>query len=179
MKRKIVYVDLDDVMCNFTKSYNEKKSEEYFYPQSIYGFFRNLEPIEDAINSYKILEHYYDVYILTAPSVYNPLCYTEKRDWVEKHLGFETCRKLIISPNKGLLKGDYLIDDNIHIGFKGEHIHFGNEKFPNWKAVLKHLIKIPNKISIVTGLLECDECSNTELNKWSSICKKCGNYIVF
>ena len=140
MKR--IFVDLDDVMCNFSKAYLEKKSPECYYPQSDYGFFRNLEPIEDSIESYKILENHYDVWILTAPSIHNPLCYSEKREWVEKHLGFETCKKLIISPNKGLLKGDYLIDDNIHEGFEGELLHFGyNKKFPDWKSILNYLLK--------------------------------------
>ena len=104
--------------------------------------FRNLEPIENALESYKKLEEYYDVWILTSPSYHNPLCYSEKREWVETYLGLETCRKLIISPNKGLLKGDYLIDDNIHDGFEGELIHFGlNKKYPDWISVLNYLIK--------------------------------------
>ncbi|MEY3450883.1 MAG: hypothetical protein RL711_708 [Bacteroidota bacterium] len=139
-QKKIVYVDMDDTLCDFTKAYFSLKSDECYYPQSTYGFFRNLEPIEDAIESYKILEEHFDVYILTAPSVHNPLCYSEKREWVEKHLGFETCRKLIISPNKALLKGHYLIDDRVHNGFEGEHIHFGTV-FKKWKTVIKHLIK--------------------------------------
>jgi 5'-nucleotidase len=40
--------------------------------------------------------------------------------------------------------GDYLIDDrNAHNGldkFKGEFIHFGAEKFPDWDSELKYLI---------------------------------------
>ena len=39
--------------------------------------------------------------------------------------------------------GDYLIDDrtvNCAAQFKGEHIHFGTEKFPNWKSVLEYLL---------------------------------------
>ncbi|MBL4799464.1 MAG: hypothetical protein JKY50_18835 [Oleispira sp.] len=42
-----------------------------------------------------------DLYILTAPSVRNPSSYTEKRIWVERHLGLEAAYKLIISPIKG------------------------------------------------------------------------------
>ncbi len=130
---------MDNTLCNFSKEYYRLKSDTCYYPQSQYGFFRNLEPMEDAIVSYKTLEEHFDVYILTAPSVHNPLCYTEKREWVEKHLGFDVCKKLIISPNKALFKGDYLIDDNIHEGFNGEHIHFGTD-FKNWEAVLDYLI---------------------------------------
>jgi len=138
-KKETMYVDMDDTICNFTKAYSKMKSPECFYPQSTYGFFRNLEPMEDAIESYKILEKYFDLWILTKPSIHNPLCYSEKREWVETHLGFETCNKLILSPDKSLLKGHYLIDDNIHEGFEGKLLHFGVGKdFPNWNYVLEH-----------------------------------------
>ena len=136
MKR--VFIDLDDTMCDFSKSYRLLKPK-YEYPQSLYGFFRNLEPIKDSIESYNLLETKYDVWILTAPSIYNPLSYSEKREWVEKYLGFERCKKLIISPNKSLLIGDYLIDDNIHEGFLGEHIHFG-KKYSDWESIIKYLM---------------------------------------
>ena len=43
----------------------------------------------------------------------NPLCYIEKRLWVEAHLGFDVVNRLIISAHKGLNKGHFLIDDNV------------------------------------------------------------------
>ena len=55
----------------------------------------------------------------------------------------EAFKKLILSHNKGLLLGDYLIDDRIANGvdgFKGEHIHFGTDQFPDWKSVLEYLL---------------------------------------
>ena len=51
--------------------------------------------------------------------------------------------RLIISPNKSLLKGDYLIDDNytgrFQNEFEGEFIHFGTSEYPDWKSVRKYL----------------------------------------
>ena len=86
----------------------------------------------------------YVVHILSAPSVFNPLCYTEKRLWVENYPGFEFVHKLILASNKGLLKGDYLIDDYIagrrgQENFDGELIHFGSNKHPDWLAIMKYL----------------------------------------
>ncbi len=52
-------------------------------------------------------------------------------------------KKLILSHNKGLLKGDFLIDDRTVNGvseFEGEHIHFGSENFPNWESVIKYML---------------------------------------
>jgi 5'-nucleotidase len=49
---------------------------------------------------------------------------------------------VIFSHNKHLNQGDYLIDDRKANGagdFKGMHIHFGTDEFPDWAAVLKYL----------------------------------------
>jgi 5'(3')-deoxyribonucleotidase len=51
--------------------------------------------------------------------------------------------KLILCPDKSLVKGDYLIDDDIKHGqltFEGEHIRFGSSNFPDWKSVIKYLL---------------------------------------
>ncbi len=147
MKNKIVYVDMDGVLCDFKGAFQTKRSEnpDIKYPQSQYGFFRNLLPMPgalDAMNELKRNEKI-DLYILTAPSIYNPLSYSEKREWVEKHLGMDMVKKLIISPHKGLNKGDYLIDDNNtgsgQDSFEGELIHFGTKRFSDWNKVTAYL----------------------------------------
>ena len=76
---------------------------------------------------------------LQVHSVYNPLSYTEKRLWVEDHLGFEAVERLIIAPDKSLLRGDVLIDDQAEgrgqEKFVGLVLIFGSEAFPSWVAV--------------------------------------------
>ncbi|WP_210436090.1 5' nucleotidase, NT5C type [Photobacterium toruni] len=81
------------------------------YPQSQYGFFADLEPLDGTISAVTAINDssQYECYILTAPSPRNPLCYTEKRVWVEKHLGYDFVEKLIICSNKRLLKGIFLL----------------------------------------------------------------------
>ena len=140
--RKKLYIDMDDTICDFSGRFIEhiKNEPGIKWPQSQYGFFVNLDPLPGAIEAVKELEKHYDVYILTRPSVFNPLCYTEKRVWIEKWLGIDMCHKLMLVPDKVLVPGDYLIDDADWSGFKGEHIWFRTEKFPNWKAVLEYLI---------------------------------------
>jgi len=142
MKR--IYIDMDGVLCDFKSHYNNLKSDYVPHPQTTYGFYTTMPEIPGAIETYKWLEERFDVWILTRPSYWNPLCYTEKRVWVENHLGFETCRKLILSFDKTLFKGDYLIDDNIHDGFEGELIHFGTDKFPNWESVKNYFSNLGN-----------------------------------
>ena len=142
--KKIIYIDMDDVLCDYStaKQTALKTNPAIQYPQSQFDFFRKLEPIQDAITATNFLrkQSIFDVYILTAPSVQNPLCYTEKRLWIEDHFGFELVNRLIISPNNGLNQGDYLIDDN-HTGrgqenFKGQLLKFGTPEFPKWKSIL-------------------------------------------
>ena len=134
---------MDDTLCDFIGPF---KSGEYKlkYPQSKVGFFLDLKPLEGAIEGMKTLQTKYSVYILTRPSIKNTNCYTEKAEWVKKYLGEEMLEKMIICPDKSLVKGDYLIDDdNRHgqIEFEGEHIHFGkDERFKNWAQVVDYLM---------------------------------------
>jgi len=141
-----LYVDMDNVLCDYTKAHNQALDEnpDIKYPQSQYGFFRNLEEIEDAKKSYLYLTIFFDVHILTSPSVLNPFSYTEKRVWVEEHLGINAAYNMILAPNKSLLIGDYLIDDlnysetNRQQDFTGQLIHFGGKDFQRWNNVINY-----------------------------------------
>lgn len=149
MNKIRIYVDMDDTICDFTKSKMEhlEKTPEIKYPWCQIDFFRKLKPVEDAIESLKILSEEYDVWILTRPSIKNPLCYMEKRMWVEDYLGIEWCEKLIICPDKSLLIGDYLIDDQPWDNFKGRQLLFGSKKYPNWKSILDFFNQNQNQLS--------------------------------
>ena len=144
---EVLYIDMDDVLCNYSDAHRKALALnfEMKFPQSKANFFRNLKPTEGDIEAVKQLKEIYEVYFLTAPSVRNPLCYTKKRLWIEDHFGYEMTKLLIISPNKGLNKGAYLIDDHIdgagQENFEGELIQFGIDQFADWKRVLNYLIK--------------------------------------
>ncbi len=137
---------MDDVLCDYSKAHQQAllDNPQIQFPQSQFDFFRKLLPIKDAIFAiqYLSLQPAFDIYILTAPSVQNPLCYTEKRLWIEDHLGFEMVNRLIISPNKGLNRGDYLIDDHDkgrgQENFSGQFLQFGSVQYPNWETVLNY-----------------------------------------
>lgn len=109
--------------------------------------FRELEPIEGAVEAYHTLCEHYDVRILSTPMWDLPESYTDKRIWVDKHLGPKVYKTLILTHDKGIVEGNYLIDDRLKNGsekFKGLHIHFGTSLFPNWAETLKFLSQIDN-----------------------------------
>tara|TARA_B100001029_G_C15059733_1_gene457361 strand:+ start:1344 stop:1793 length:450 start_codon:yes stop_codon:yes gene_type:complete len=147
MKLKVVYVDMDDVLVDFQSGIDSLSDEEReVYKDNIDnapGIFSKMQPLDGAIEGYKKLTEYFDVYILSTAPWNNPSAWSDKLLWVQKHLGDIAYKRLILSSNKNLNAGDYLIDDRTANGasdFKGEHIHFLNEKFKNWDDVLNYLI---------------------------------------
>ena len=133
---------MDDTLCDFIGPF---KSGEYQmkFPQSKIGFFLDLKPLNFSIEGIKTLQTKYDVWILTRPSIKNTHCYTEKAEWIKKYFGEDMLNKMILCPDKSLVKGDFLIDDDIKHGqpeFEGEWLHFATDKFPNWKSVVEYLM---------------------------------------
>ena len=144
-----VYVDQDDVLANFAKQHQIDllANPAIQYPQAVYGFFANLKPLPNALESMRELEYMcFDVWILTRPSVYNTLCYTEKRVWIEQHLGLDWCHRLILCPDKGSVgtEKDYLVDDfdwkkpkdEELTPWKGTQYQFGQEGNKDWDEIM-------------------------------------------
>jgi 5'(3')-deoxyribonucleotidase len=152
MTKKTVYIDMDGVLVDLVKciydTYTHTLGGDDFdvgklVDQHVDCFY-NAEPIEGAVEAFHKLceDPRFDVYILSTAPWTNVQSWTAKRVWVEKHLGEAANRRLILTHNKQLLMGDYLIDDRPNNGaaeFKGELIKFGSSKFKTWKEILKHL----------------------------------------
>ena len=102
-----------------------------------------MKPVEGAIGAYKELTKHFDVYILSTAPWNNPSAWTDKLLWVKKYLGDLAHKRLILSHNKNLNTGDFLIDDRTAHGvdrFAGEHIHFPSEQFKTWDEVVEYLL---------------------------------------
>ena len=106
------------------------------------GIFALMDPMPGSIEAVHRLAKLYDVYILSTAPWKNPSAWADKVSWVTKYLDDVLHKRLILSHQKDLLKGDYLIDDRPKHGadsFEGEWIQFGNEKFPDWPSVVNYL----------------------------------------
>ncbi len=138
---------MDGVLVSFQSGIDkltEEEKEEYKGRlDEVPGIFGTMEPYPGAIDAYHKLAEKYDTYILSTASWENPSASSDKNIWVKKHLGDVARKRLILSHNKNLNRGHYLIDDRTANGagqFEGEHIHFQTEKFPDWETVLKYLL---------------------------------------
>ena len=144
--KKILYVDMDNVLVDFPSAFPrvspELLTKHWDDKDEIPGIFSLMDPIPGAIESFNELSKLFDTYILSTSPWENDSAWTDKLKWVKKHLGESAYKRLILSHHKNLNTGDFLIDDRTKNGadkFQGEHIHFGTEKFPDWKSVVEYL----------------------------------------
>lgn len=181
--KKIVYIDMDGVCCDFEKAWPLVAKPVWIPGQDKevpVGFFENLEPIKGCVEAIHKLAEKFDVYILSTPQWSNPNSWSEKHKWVVKHLGEPLFKRLILSHHKRLNKGDYLIDDNVHEGFEGEHIHFGSSRFPDWESVVEYLLKPTSYDSDKhpAGTALCFSCENYVLENYIGPCSIEGQAVL-
>ena len=145
--KKILYVDMDNVIVDFASGvakiperlkiqYNERLDE-------VPGIFSLMSPLSGAILSMEKLSKKYDTYVLSTAPWQNASAWSDKNIWIKKYLGEIAYKRLILTHHKNLNLGDFLIDDRTANGagqFKGEHIIFGSDKYPDWYAVCNYLL---------------------------------------
>lgn len=77
-------------------------------------WFSELPVVDGAVDGINALADHPDVeavWICTKPLEANPHCQSDKANWVRKHLGEDWLRRLIITPDKSMVRGDILLDD--------------------------------------------------------------------
>lgn len=170
----VVLVDLDGVMVDFIGGWKKIWNQKYpdrqitadpsvFLLEDAYSgigteeeivgimqtpeFFLRLDPVPGAIEAFKQMQDTgLQLYICSSPTS-NSHSHKEKIDWVEMHLGKEWKNKTILTKDKTMVHGDYLIDDNPdvkgifdpsweHIVFESSYSHEApKDKFSiNWKT---------------------------------------------
>jgi len=150
-KKKIIYIDMDGVIVDFDSAIKKLDLaivEEYTgrYDE-VPGIFRIMEPIPNAIESVCELAKIHDVYILSSASWLNDSSWSDKIWWLKKYFGEDKdspiYKRLILSHNKHLAKGDILIDDRTKNGakkFDGEFIQFGVGEYTDWQKIMEILL---------------------------------------
>jgi 5'(3')-deoxyribonucleotidase len=92
------------------------------------------------------LSELFDTYILSTAPWENPSAWSDKLEWVKRHLGAPAHKRLILSHNKHLNAGHYLVDDRSKNGAKEfgdvpdqEWIQFDPENEKAWHEVVAYL----------------------------------------
>ncbi len=144
--KKILYIDMDNVLVDFPSGIARiSEADRIAYDgdlDEVPDIFSLMDPMPGALEAFAELSGLFDTYILSTSPWENRSAWSDKLDWVKKHLGKPAYKRLILSHHKNLNAGDYLIDDRTKNGaalFSGEHIHFGTDDFPDWSSVLDYL----------------------------------------
>lgn len=146
MERKRVYVDMDNVLVDFGSAIpqlDNAVTEEFENRlDEVPGIFGLMSPMPGALDAYAELVDRFDTYVLSTAPWLNPSAWSDKLLWIQKHLGTHAYKRLILTHNKHLNHGHFLIDDRVNNGagsFEGELILFGSERFRDWSAVMTYL----------------------------------------
>src|SRR3989344_1673012 len=114
------FVPLEKRRAFFLKDeYPEHLREEVVRILTTTGFFADLSPVPGGIDAvkemtdrgYKIIICTSDIYIKNI----NTIGLDEKRGWVQKYLGYDFAKTMVLTRDKTLVRGDYLIDDKPEI----------------------------------------------------------------
>lgn len=145
--KKLLYVDMDNVLVDFPAGVARLSPElvrEYDGRlDEVPGIFAHMPPLHGALAAYATLAARFDTYVLSTAPWENPSAWSDKLLWVKRHLGALAYKRLILTHHKDLNAGDFLVDDRTKNGverFRGEHIHFGTARFPDWPAVTAYLL---------------------------------------
>jgi 5'-nucleotidase len=144
--RKILYIDMDNVLVDFGSALDRIPARALHDYEGrldeVPGIFGLMDPTPGAVEAYNELAGLFDTYVLSTSPWENPSAWSDKLQWVKRHLGASAHKRLILTHHKDLNRGDFLVDDRTKNGaseFQGELIRFGTEDFPDWSAVVVHL----------------------------------------
>jgi 5'-nucleotidase len=144
--KKILYLDMDNVLVDFESAFPripEQHLEDYAgRMDEVPGIFSLMNPLPGAIEAHAELSQLFDTYILSTAPWENPSAWSDKLLWIKRHLGESAHKRLILTHQKNLNHGHFLVDDRTKNGaaaFPGEHIHFGTPRFPDWPTVVSYL----------------------------------------
>ena len=148
--KKTLYIDMDNVLVDFPSGMAacdpallEQHKES---PDEIPGLFALMQPMPGAIEAYHELSQLFDTYILSTAPWENPSAWSDKLEWVKRHLGAPAHKRLILSHNKHLNRGHYLVDDRSKNGAKEfgdvpdqEWIQFDPDSDMAWTEIVAYL----------------------------------------
>ena len=155
MKKLTILIDMDGVLVDFQSGidcFPEGTGEDFGGWDNVPTIFSCMQPMPGAIDAFRELAQHHDVYIVSTAPWANSTAWSDKRDWVVRHLGEAAEKRLILTHHKNLVRGDIIIDDRTKRGVAehdARHIHFGRDpdtgelnEFPDWPSALAEVDRI-------------------------------------
>lgn len=137
-----IFVDMDGVIVDFEsfKNAHAMTGEEV---KKLPGAYLAMEPMPGALAAVRsLIGMGHEVWIATKPPTGLAFAYADKVSWVLKYLP-DLKRKIVITHDKSLLRGDILIDDRPHKAnaenFAGRLMVFGAAGMEGWPEVLQEI----------------------------------------
>lgn len=156
-KRMRILIDMDGVIADFDREFLQRWRKRHpdkfyvpleerntFYVKEQYpdelkplvteillepGFFRDMVPVPGAVDALIEMDaRGFEVFICSSPLSAYKNSTLEKYEWVEKTLGFPWTKRVILTKDKTIVTGDFLIDDKPAIT--------GVVKSPTWEHIL-------------------------------------------
>jgi len=108
-----VFVSFEDRKEFYTyKDYPEELKDKIRAVYTAPGFIKNLTLIDGALEAVtQLIKLGHDVRICTSPLSNYENCVLEKYAWVEQHFGRDFIKRIVLTKDKTLIRGDILIDD--------------------------------------------------------------------
>jgi len=122
------------------------------------GFYSRLEPIEGAKEALKnAVAAGHDVRIVSSPYISNPTCASDKLNWLVRHYGKHWASRLVLTNDKTIVRGDFLIDDKPEISGSmeptWEHIVFGDYAYNQIVDAWRIHVWTPNTLLNLEAML--------------------------
>lgn len=130
-KMKIKHPEIDIHKDNIWNLINENNhfydsKKEISYSSDFYLEHPIINGAKDAIM--EMLDNGYQIFFCSSPTVKNMTCHSDKNLWIRHYFGNDLAKKLILTKDKTVVHGDYLIDDKFYIN--------GVNKNPSWTHIL-------------------------------------------
>ncbi len=109
------------------------------------GFFRDPAVLPQAVEVVRELYENYEVFVVTTATEFKHSL-RDKWEWLEEHFPFIHHRRIVLCGDKGIVRGDFMIDDKVSnlAGFDGTGLLFaardnyfasGYHRVADWREV--------------------------------------------
>lgn len=136
MLNKTIYIELENVLCNYNGRIFELRAEyDCDDINELPIHYKDMEPIDGAVEAFEELAKMFKVYIVTPDEQRE-----EKNEWVRTHLP-QAAESILFCNTREIHDGNYLIClENCKAGcFRGRFIEYYSISFPTWLEVVNYI----------------------------------------